>query len=198
MPHIGMAKCPTQGPCLAGSNPLSPLGAETSLEGLETSAVHHMKGPAEESQNYGLTGLERIPIAIRFAIGSGCCLCVQGLRQPPVSCKLLKRLTLGLWHGRSRRTPNERHVLGVPNGRFGCTHARKAALSQTKLSIFSGTLVQPLGDFSGARLQQFQPCVISFQDRFHPRIAIAAPRFPTPIQPQIPLLEMSLRLLVTL
>jgi hypothetical protein len=27
-------------------------------------------------------------------------MCLQGLREPPGSCKLLKSLLLGLWHGR--------------------------------------------------------------------------------------------------
>ncbi len=42
----------------------------------------------------------------RYSLGygdSGCCLCIQGLREPPGSCKLLNRLTLGLWHRRRYR-----------------------------------------------------------------------------------------------
>jgi hypothetical protein len=61
-PVILCGKVPQlEGPCLTGSNPLSPLGDETSLEGLETSAVHHMKASAENRKT-------TIPIAIRFAI----------------------------------------------------------------------------------------------------------------------------------
>jgi hypothetical protein len=45
-------------------------------------------------------------------------------------------------------------VPGVLNGNSVAQNARKAGPFTAKLSIFSGTLVQPLGDFSGARLQQ--------------------------------------------
>jgi hypothetical protein len=58
----------------------------------------------------------------------------------------------------------------------------KSRLFTVKLSIFQER------SFSHSAILQvlrftIEPSVISFRDRFHPRVAIAAPRFPTPIQP---------------
>ena len=51
--------------------------------------------------------VSRSRYALRY-FGSGCCLCLEGLREPPGSCKLLQSITLGMaWKRSSDLDPDQ-------------------------------------------------------------------------------------------
>ena len=64
--------------------------------------------PVARTVNWKRAGLRYV---LRYA-GSRGITCLQGLSVPPGSCKLLKCLMLGLWHGRGHRfDPDQVHQL---------------------------------------------------------------------------------------
>jgi hypothetical protein len=94
---------------------------------------------------------------------------------------------------RSRRTPHERQVLGLPNGNSVAHNARTAGVSQRNFPSFQNAR-SATRRFLRCSASTVQPSAISFGAGSTRDSRFAAPRSSTPNEPQIPLLEKSLRL----